>query len=83
MVCDFPAVLCLQLFFAIKHQVRSILKLLRLCSHRRIVDDNDDVQFCWLIASADFEIDNGETRDMLLNKIVELYLTVRGFHYLE
>ena len=40
---------------------------------------DDNVQFYWLIASADFEIDDAETKDLLLTKIVQLFLTVRGF----
>jgi len=45
---------------------------------KRIVSD-DDVQFYWIIASADFEIDDAETKEMLLYKIVQLFLTIRGF----
>ena len=41
--------------------------------------DDDDVQFYWVIVTADFEIDNREVHKTLLWKIVELYVTVRGF----
>ena len=41
----------------------------------------EDVQFYWLITSADFEIDDRETHETLLQMIVELYLTMRGFSY--
>lgn len=41
--------------------------------------DDDDVQFYWLIVTADFEIDVQEVHKTLLWKIVELYVTVRGF----
>ena len=43
------------------------------------VVSDDDVKFYWLIALADFEIDNWEMQEILLKKIVELFLTVRGF----
>lgn len=74
-----------QLFCAIEYQVRAHLKVLKnplppakadVIKH---ITNDDDVQFYWLIASADFEIDDQETHDTLLNKIVELFLTVRGF----
>ena len=76
-----------QLFYAIEHQIRSILKLLKTPSNpckseiiKRILSD-DDVQFYWEIASADFEIDDDETKNLLLTKMVQLFLTVRGFSY--
>lgn len=43
------------------------------------VTSDDDVQFYWLIVTADFEIDDHVIHEMLLNKIVELFITVRGF----
>ena len=43
---------------------------------------SDDVQFYWLIATADFEEeDNNEVTDVLLKKFVELYVTMRGFSH--
>jgi len=47
---------------------------------KRIISD-DDVLFYWEIASADFEIDNHETKSLLLTKVVQLFLTVRGFSF--
>ena len=76
-----------QLFCAIEYQVRALLKINTATNPqlpakkdiiKRTIDD-DDVQFYWLIASADFEIDDADTHSLLLNKIVELFLTVRGF----
>ena len=43
------------------------------------VTSDDDVLFYWLIVTADFEIDDCEVHTILLEKIVELYVTVRGF----
>ena len=45
---------------------------------KKVVEE-DDVQFFWLIATADFEIDDHEIHTALLLKITELYVTVRGF----
>ena len=45
---------------------------------KKVVKDND-VQFFWLITTADFEIDDDEIYIALLLKITELYVTVRGF----
>ena len=43
---------------------------------------SDNVQFYWLIATADFEEeDNNEVTDVLLKKIVELYVTMRRFSH--
>ena len=44
----------------------------------RTIND-DDVQFYWLIVSADFEIDDEDTHNLLLNNIMELFLTIRDF----
>ena len=74
-----------QLFSAIEDAVRNILKLLvhpsapsKLEVMQKVTSD-DDVLFYWLIVSADFEIDDREVHTILLEKIVELYVTVRGF----
>jgi len=45
------------------------------------ITDDEDVQFYWVIVSADFEIDDQEIHDALLEKITELYVNVRGFSY--
>ena len=37
------------------------------------------VQFCWLIATAEFEIDDKETHEVLPAKIVQELLTISGF----
>ena len=47
---------------------------------KRIIT-NDDVDFYWLIATAYFKIEETEVHQELLNKIVQLYVTVRGFSY--
>ena len=75
-----------QLFCAIEYQIRAILNQLKeplqpsKVEMIRKVTSDEDVQFYWIIASADFDIDDDdEACDILLNKIVELFLTVRGF----
>jgi len=45
---------------------------------RKVIED-EDVQFYWIISTADFEIDDMETHDLLLYKIVELFITMHGF----
>ena len=45
------------------------------------VTSSEDVQFYWLITTADFEFDDRETHEKLLYMIVELYLTIRGYSY--
>jgi len=46
---------------------------------KRVIED--DVQFYWLIVTADFEINNDEIHQVLLYKIAEIYVTVRGFSW--
>jgi len=60
--------------------VRDVLKSLERLSPsckadlvKKVMTD-DDVQFHWLIATADFEIDNKQTHDALLKMIVDLYV---------
>jgi len=74
-----------QLFFAIEHVVREVLMTIKYPLQplkeemiKKVVKDND-VQFFWLIATADFEIEDEEVHAALLLKITELYVTVRGF----
>ena len=74
-----------QLFCAIEYQLRPSLMALEKPSPpskaeiiKGVISD-DDVQFYWLIASENFEIDSRATHEILLKKIVELFLTVRGF----
>ena len=43
---------------------------------------SDDVQFYWLIVTADFDDDDEEeVKSALLSMIIELYLTMRGFSF--
>ena len=42
---------------------------------------SDDVQFQWLTSSADFEIEDSQVNEGLLKKLVELFLTIRGFAF--
>ena len=42
---------------------------------------SEDVQFYWLVVTADFEVDEDEVKSTLLSMIVELYLTIRGFSF--
>ena len=74
-----------QFFHAVEDVVRDVLKVLvhpsassKLEVMQKVTSD-DDVQFYWLIVTADFEIDDNEVHGILLEKIVELYITVRGF----
>lgn len=43
--------------------------------------DNENVQFYWLIVGADFEEENEAVHSELLKRIVELFVTMRGFSY--
>ena len=45
------------------------------------VTSNDDVEFYWLIATTYFQIYETKVHQELLYRIVELYVTVRGFSY--
>ena len=74
-----------QFFRAIEDVIRGVLPKLVLPNApekseiiKEVTSDND-VQFYWLIATADFDVDDYEVHDTLLLKIVELYVTVRGF----
>ena len=42
---------------------------------------SEDVQFYWLILSADFEVNDDEVQCILLTMITELYLTMCGFSF--
>ena len=75
----------MQLFHALENQVRDVLMSLerplpscKVDVIKKVITD-EDVQFHWLIATADFEIDDQETHDTLLKMIVEIYVTIRGF----
>ena len=47
---------------------------------QRLVN-NDDVQFYWCMITANFEVDDLDTHSTLLNMIVDLFITIRGFSY--
>jgi len=74
-----------QLFCAIEYQIRESLSLFSktsLPAKDQLIKDiasNEDVQFYWLIATADFEIEDQDTHDLLLTKIVKEFLTLRMF----
>ena len=42
---------------------------------------NEDIQFYWCIAAADFNIVDVDVHDVLLRFIADLYLTIQGFSY--
>ena len=42
---------------------------------------NEDVVFYWIIVTADFDTDDEEVHQMLLEMIVELYIMMRVFSY--
>ena len=74
-----------QFFRAVEHVIRDTLITIKNPSLplkqemiKSVIED-DDVQFYWLIVTADYEIDDDEIHKVLLHKIAELYVTVRGF----
>ena len=77
------------LFIAIEEEVRECLKMLlgsnpAAGKKEEIVENvisSDDVEFYWLISTADFEIGEKEVHSALLKEIVQLYVTIRGFSY--
>ena len=74
------------LFVAIEEEVRKCLKqLLKGSGHKsaiiKHVVESEEVAFYWLIAQADFDVGDEETYTLLLHKIVELFVTVRGHSY--
>ena len=72
-------------FLAIEEELKECLHTLNGIPKKdeiiQRVTANDDVEFYWLIATADFEIDEREVHQEILSKIVELYVTVRGFSF--
>jgi len=71
-----------QFFRAVEDVIRNDLKMLshpvplsKLQMIQNITND-EDVKFYWVIVSADFEIDDQEIHDTLLEKKTELYITV-------
>jgi len=74
------------LFVAVEEEIRQCLKkLLTGSGHKsaiiKTVVESEEVQFYWLIAQANFDVGDDETYQLLLHKIVELYVTVRGHSY--
>ena len=74
------------LFVAIEEEIRKYLKCLKTGScHKLTIIKNvvasEEVEFYWIIAQADFDVGDEDTYQILLHKIVELYLTVRGYSY--
>jgi len=55
------------------------LKLMRSSKQSLVCDvmEDEDVQFCWTMIAVD--IDREEDAQELLQNIVELWLTIRGF----
>ena len=72
------------LFLAIKEETRQCLQLLSTqhakCKKEIIeyVTCNEDVLFYQIIATVDFEIDDEEVHQILLEMIVELCITMRS-----
>lgn len=63
----------------------SHFKLTETNKNEKIIQDlidNENVQFYWLIVGADFEEDNEAVHSELLRRIVELFVTMRGFSYM-
>ena len=59
--------------------------LLKGSAHRsaivKTIVECEEVQFYWLITQADFDVGDDETYQILLHKIVEAYITIRGNSY--
>ena len=69
---------------AIEEEVRKCLKLTGSGHKSAIIKnivESEEVEFYWLITQADFDVGDEETYKLLLHKIVELYVTVRGHSY--
>ena len=47
----------------------------------RNIYESDDIKFYWLILSADFEIEATKVCEILLQEIIKLFVTVRGFAF--
>ena len=81
-----------KVFCALEEEMRSLLQPLisQACAtctetqKSKIISNlksSEDVQFHWCIACADFDIDNEEAHHELLSKIIELFVTIRGFAF--
>ena len=75
------------LFISIEEETRECLKMLLHPTSKskkemiKVLTNNECVFFYWLITTADFDIDDHEIHDILLQMMVELYVTMRGFSY--
>ena len=77
-----------QVFLALAEGIRSSSHALLLDSTHTDkaklianLKSSEDVQFFWCIATADFDVEGEEIHDELLLKIIELFVTVRGFAF--
>ena len=73
-------------FLCLEEEIRVHLQSLLTESNRKekIIEElrtNEDVQFYWLIVGADFEEDDQAVHNELLRRILELFVTIRGFSY--
>ena len=74
-------------FCALEEEIQVQLKLLPeyASARKQMITKSimayEDIQFYWLIVTADFEVDEDEVQSTLLSMIVELYLTIRGFSF--
>ena len=76
------------LFISIEGEVREHLQALTGLETTSNVDamikevtSSEDVLFYWHICSADFEVEDNEVHNLLLQMIVKLYVTMRGHSY--
>jgi len=74
------------LFVAIEEELRrKCLKQLTGSGHKsaiiQSIVESEEVEFYWLITQADFDVGDEETFKLLLHKIIELYVTVRGHSF--
>lgn len=75
------------LFLSIEGEIREHLQA--LTSSKPIskieminkITSSEDVLFYWQISSADFEIEDTEVHDLLLEMMAKLYFTMRGHSY--
>ena len=81
-----------KVFCALEEEMRSLLQPLisqagTTCTETqksKIISNlksSEDVQFHWCITCADFDIDNEEAHHELLSRIIELFVTIRGFAF--
>ena len=77
-----------QLFCALEDEVRKYLNQLSLPNTSVLKEQfvealcsSEDVEFYWIITTADFEVDDADVHEHLLRMIADLFVTVRGFSY--